>query len=419
MPKSATDELYSLIKSLSKAEKAYFKKNAIAKNPGKRPIYIELFDAIDKQQEYDERKIAKQVKEILPGRFSDLKNFLYNLLLRYLEQFHDSNHAQLLSKLHRVEILYEKGLYKQCQKLLAKAGQLALKSENHLMILQIIHWGKRIHIAEFNTAYLKQSVKTLEREKQLLSQYQNLCEYEQIDSDITLMIRRAKSTLRLKKMKEFEGVVKNRLMTNESKALSVNAKIAYHRIYSIYYYSRGLMDKYEGECETVIKLLESTAGLTNEMQGFYARSVYNLLVAQVKKGNTGEMSGNLEKIKRLKAQTDEVKLWQFTAINFELSVLFSRREFDKVMVLAAEAETKFRLLRDKINYDVAAVFNYQLARIFVLNGQYSKALSYLNRILNASKTETEFPEDIYCFSHLLRIIIHFELGNINIIAHLG
>lgn len=418
MPRNSTDELFLLIKSLSKAEKAYFKKNAIARNPVNRPIYIELFDTIDKQQDYDERKIARQVRGILPGRLSDHKNFLSNLILRYLEQFHESKQSELLSKLHRVEILHEKGLYKQCRKLLAKATQLAQKTENHLVSLLIIQWEKRVNTAEFNTPYLKQSGKILEQEKLLLRQYQNLCEYEQLDSHITLMTRSAKSTLRPGRRKRFEKVVKSHLLKNESMALSVNAKIAYHRILSLYYYSNGISDKYENECEKVVRLLEANPGLAGDRQGFYARSVYNLLLAHNTTGRNEKIEFNLQKIKTLKARSDEVRLRQFTAINFELSILFSNREFEKLMNIISEAEARFRTLGNKINHDDATVFSYQLARIFIINGQYSKALVYLNRLLNASKTETEFPEDIYCFAHLLRIIVHYELGNSSIIDHL-
>ena len=62
MPKYGTNELFQLIKSLSKSEKGYFKKFALLNSATIKANYERLFDAIDKQQTYDEVKLKQKVK---------------------------------------------------------------------------------------------------------------------------------------------------------------------------------------------------------------------------------------------------------------------------------------------------------------------------------------------------------------------
>jgi hypothetical protein len=54
MSKPVSDQLFRLIKSLTTAEKRYFKIFASRHSIGGKNEYVNLFDAIDKQSKYDE-----------------------------------------------------------------------------------------------------------------------------------------------------------------------------------------------------------------------------------------------------------------------------------------------------------------------------------------------------------------------------
>ena len=56
-----SDNLFKLVKSLSKSEKGYFKKYANFHVRNEQNNYTKIFDAIDNQKEYDEKK-RKEVK---------------------------------------------------------------------------------------------------------------------------------------------------------------------------------------------------------------------------------------------------------------------------------------------------------------------------------------------------------------------
>src|ERR1041385_4295232 len=106
------DDLFRLVKSLTKNEKGYFKKYSANAADGKSSNSIKLFDAIDKQEEYDEAKIKlKFRKENFVKQLHVAKNYLFGQILESLESYHSSVDSELQSILHRVEIMHAKGLY--------------------------------------------------------------------------------------------------------------------------------------------------------------------------------------------------------------------------------------------------------------------------------------------------------------------
>ena len=56
-----SDELFKLIKSLTKSEKRFFKLSSSLQSGEKN--YLKLFDAIEKQLEYDEEDIKNTFKK--------------------------------------------------------------------------------------------------------------------------------------------------------------------------------------------------------------------------------------------------------------------------------------------------------------------------------------------------------------------
>ncbi|MFB0925750.1 MAG: hypothetical protein QMB65_10815, partial [Vicingaceae bacterium] len=87
-----SEHLHQLIKSLSKSEKRSFKLFANRHTIGEKNNYIQLFDAIDKQENYDEAILIKKLKDKkLTDNLSSVKVQLYNLILKNLRQYNPTN----------------------------------------------------------------------------------------------------------------------------------------------------------------------------------------------------------------------------------------------------------------------------------------------------------------------------------------
>ncbi|NJK84253.1 MAG: hypothetical protein HC912_11140 [Saprospiraceae bacterium] len=63
MPKQKTDDLVQLIKSLSRSEKRHFRIFVRRNQSSADILFLQLFDFLDKHQEYDEDKILNKLPE--------------------------------------------------------------------------------------------------------------------------------------------------------------------------------------------------------------------------------------------------------------------------------------------------------------------------------------------------------------------
>lgn len=61
------------------------------------------------------------------------------------------------------------------------------------------------------------------------------------------------------------------------------------------------------------------------------------------------------------------------------------------------------------------VFYYKIACLYFGSGNYEKAIDYLNKITN---WKVDLRTDLQCYSRLLHLIAHYELGNERILDHL-
>lgn len=167
-----SDYLFHLIKSLGKNEKKYFKNFASMHRSGEKNISVRLFDAINRQKKYDECKIICEFPYIFsPSRLPNEKNYLYQLILKSLRNYHagsnPSINMQLNNILINIEILFEKTLYKQCIKLLKKAKKLAFENDKDLFHLEIYEWEKKLKIITQNYP----NIKTERVEKSIFIRY--------------------------------------------------------------------------------------------------------------------------------------------------------------------------------------------------------------------------------------------------------
>ncbi len=146
MPSRFSDTLFQLIHTLEKAEKRNFKLY-IKRSSSKEDLkIIELFDALDKLNEYDETLLFKKLTSIEKPQLANTKVHLYKQLLASLRLLKstDSIDMQLNEQLDYARILYNKGLYMQSLKILEKLKETAKEHYKYNFLTQVISWEKKI-----------------------------------------------------------------------------------------------------------------------------------------------------------------------------------------------------------------------------------------------------------------------------------
>src|SRR5688500_11061735 len=141
-----SDILFQLIHSLEKSEKRHFKLY-IKRNSAKEDLKIvQLFDALDKMQEYDEKLLLKKLPGTEKPQLANLKTHLYKELLASLRLLKRTENLdfELNEQLDYARILYYKGLYVQSLKILEKVKEQAIAFHQDTIMIQVISLEKKI-----------------------------------------------------------------------------------------------------------------------------------------------------------------------------------------------------------------------------------------------------------------------------------
>ncbi|MCK6648167.1 MAG: hypothetical protein L6Q66_00790, partial [Bacteroidia bacterium] len=142
------------------SEKRYFKIYSSRHVIGHNNNYIHLFDEIDKQKEYDEAKIKSVfIHETFVKHLPSEKNYLYNHILESLNAFHKDRTflTRYSNILVNIEVLYNKGLYEQCRKVIQKAKKEAYALEKFSILFLIIRWETLVYVKDEDIKGLRKS----------------------------------------------------------------------------------------------------------------------------------------------------------------------------------------------------------------------------------------------------------------------
>ncbi|MEL6717888.1 MAG: hypothetical protein AAFP82_04165, partial [Bacteroidota bacterium] len=146
MPIAQTDQVFNLVKSLSRSEKRSFRLYLKRVQKEGKPLFVTLFEQLEQMQIFDEALLKKKMGEFKPSQFANLKRNLYYHLLTCLKLLGTPKkiNIQIRELLDFAELLYDRGLYLQALKILAKAKKKAKESQYDMLHLESIEFEKRI-----------------------------------------------------------------------------------------------------------------------------------------------------------------------------------------------------------------------------------------------------------------------------------
>ena len=414
MPKTPSNKLYKLIKSLNGSEKRYFKLYSNAKNDHKVNKYILLFDAIDLQEAYDEQSLRNIIYEgetVQTRKFSELKNYLYELLLKSLQAYDEkiSIDYKLKRLLQSVRVLFKRSHYNECKELLQKARGLAEKYEHFMALLEILRWEKKIAYAQIDIAFLdKEMGRIEEEEKDALGKLRNLSALQNIFFRILIHINKYAPVRSDDQFGILHELIREPLLETIEKAKSYPARLWYYRIYTSYYatiYNWGACYK---ASKAMLSLMDSRPEMIKEYTAEYVAGLSKLARSCVLLERYGEVGWCLEKIKGVKAVAYDDKL--------KIHIAYYQNKFAYCIATGAFTEGLESLKKhqaERIAFDAKCfekdIFYYNYFYIYFGVGDYKEALEYLNKWLHLPPSMER--SDWYGLVRILHLILLYELGN--------
>lgn len=415
-------ELFKLIKSLTKSEKRFFKLSSSLQSGEKN--YLKIFDYIEKQSEYDEQELKKVFEnETFIKHLPSEKNHLYKLILKSLRSYYSeqSVNSTLKQEIKNVEILYNKALYRECEKFVGRAKQTAQKYEKFYYWFELINWEKKLLDSAYESGVFNIDLDMLiEEEEMVIAKLRNLAEYTIIYSKINLIFRSGGFTRNEAERKVVEGIANYHLIKGKNTALSTKAA-------SICYYIKGLCAatnrNYEDSFQffnRTREILDNNPHIKSDTGARYAMTLFHLLRCHIDNQEFDQASKLITDIRALQSKKGfksvDVSVRIFAnSYNQELVLLHAKGEFQKSVDLIPEIEKQQEAYKGKISKEMELLLTYNKAYSCFGIGDFKRALTYLNDVLNDN--EQNLRQDIYSFARLFNLVIHYELGNYDFLEY--
>ncbi len=409
----SSEQLFRLIKSLSKTEKGYFKKFSSLHIMGEKNNYVKLFDAIDQMREYDEEKVKEKLSgERFIKRLSSEKVYLNNLILKSMTAFHSSRSmdAQLHDRIRQIGFLFSKGLHEHGNKLLTKTILLAKKYDKPLVLLELA--TKQIdYMRSGNGVELFEANKKIRgQQAQILDNYKELIQYNFIASELFIHTEKVGLNARDKNdleifIKKFNSLLKNNKLHSESfhtMRLSLFCK------FILYALQDNETDAYNSIKE-LVRHIESHTHLIDEDPRIYSTALNNLAICESALKKYKQADITLHKMHFFASQYSPLKNQVLSsAYNIELSMCLEARLYErgyKLMNRMQSELVKHNFFPPNKHLELNMYFFF--ASLNIVYGKYKAAAHFLNIVIGGENENLR--SDIQSSARILRLIVYFEL----------
>jgi hypothetical protein len=412
-------DLFKLIKSLTKSEKRYFKMFANFSGDRKQNNSTILFDAIDEQEVYNEDELKERFKdETFTKQFAVAKNYLQQTIIRSLTAYHNDSSAslQLLEMLKAVEVLYDKGHFGYCRKIINRAKELCESHEKAVHLDRFLEWESRILMRQ---SAFGEVGKIIDAQMENINNYSLTLDYK--DKAFKMYSVTASIGVATKE-DEFELLNLKLSEINLKEPVDTAGKYYRHSIYNLYNCAIDNREKVLEYAKNIISLLESKPFFLKENPAAYISALNNYCSGLLRHGETEEALATIKKMRSLTANVEfenkQVEIAPLYALSYdvELSIYIVSGKIEHALALDEVIKDFLSNFENDIqrNTQFEICFNMALANFYVKN--YDHALQWLYKIMN--NYDLEFREDLYLASRLLVLIIHYEMNNIVLLYNL-
>lgn len=415
MTREQKDNLFVLVKSLSKSEKRQFKLYVGRLGVNEDSKFLMLFNILEKLSVYDESTILKKgiVKK---QQLSNLKAHLYKQILisLRLNPSHQNIRIQIREQLDFATILYHKGLYKQSLKILDKAKNLAILHEEKNVAYEIVELEKVIE-SQYITRSLSNRADALSIQAKELS-LQNVLASKLSNLSLQLYGFFLKTGY-VKNDEEHQIVSQyfnNRLPKYDIKKLGFREKLWLYKSYlwysfltvdfvSSYKYASKWVDLFYKNKEQII---------LNPV--FFLKGNNYLLEALFYLRQHKKFKNSLLKLEDITNEKwfhkdDNVDGLAFLYIyNNKFNLHFMEGSFKEGLPLIDAVLERLKSYKDRIDEHHIMVFYYKIASMYFGAGENRKCIQYLEKII--SNKSLQMREDLLCFSRILNLVAHYEAG---------
>lgn len=418
-----SSELFDLIKTLTGHEKRYFILFCSFQSGNKK--YLKLYYLLEKQKIYNEEKLIASLKgDPMCKQLAVSKNYLYTMILKSLNSYNASFKTSFGATIDTIEVLYYKGLYKQCFKIISKLKKQIYKYEKFHLLFEVFIWERAL-LSQMEDVknYFELRNQIRKEEEAVLSRMDSIHRY--CYANFYTYYSYIKDDITFKHIKEADFKKNVELLTAEIAESGLSFHELHHRYSGQSYYYHFIKDfeKAASSARNTLRLMDDHP-IQIELAPFNylaANMTYMLMLYQLKRYE--EILVLCKKVKKLQEGLKQAKSSRFLqaaifncGLSYELAVYTAIADVKKARLILSEVETGIENYKSLMNEQIYSVWCFNVALMYFLSGEYRSALRWLNNIINETfdRLRTDFTLSITIF----RLILHFELQNESIYPYL-
>ena len=415
MTKEQKDSLFSLVKSMTKSEKRQFKLYVGRLGVNEDSKFLNLFNILDKASAYDEVAILK-TGIVKKQQLANVKAHLYKQILisLRLNPSHQNVRSQLREQMDFASILYHKGLYKQALKILDKAKEIAIQSEEKNLAYEMVEFEKLIE-----SQYITRSISG--RADELTVQAKELSQANVIASklsNLSVQLYGVFLTTGYVKNEEEAKRIRNyfeaRMPKFDIKLLGFREKLWFYKAFLWYsFLLQDFLNCYKYALKWV-SLFDEYPNMVELHPVFYLKGNNYLLESLFYLKNVGKYKEHLEALekkvgKKSFPKDDNVEALTFLYLSTaKINKHFMDGTFEEGLDLIPQIEKELKLFDDRIDEHHTMIFYYKFACMHFGCGNNKQCIAYLDKII--SNKSLSMREDLLCFSRVLNVVAHYEAG---------
>lgn len=413
--KAPSNDIFLLIKSMTKSERRYFRQFSARHTIGEQNQYVTLFDAIDALEEYDEEKLKARLDgSSYVTYFAVAKQYLYQQILESLHQYHLNNNSEekIKKQLHLAKILIQKKLLQQAESLLKKTRKQVETYTLWEYAAELIAVERRLQRSrKGGTAVAVQA--SYEALKSILETQLRNNQYWQLSHLIIGMHLENVKVNQPEKLSILHETAQTLLQMDVP--ADDTAKIDYYKALATYYFMTGEVPKAAEYNRSLLTLFDNHPFLIALEKEQYIAVFNNYLIDNHILGNYELLEEGVARLRKLPTQAIfnsilnlDVKVLELT-YSLQLNARIAQRQFASALELLPALEKELKQHQSAIAVNYLLTFHYLSAYINFANARYDATLDCIEAMRNPAFKG--LMGELQIAADRLLLLTHYELGN--------
>jgi len=383
----------------------------------------QLFDAIDKMDEYDEELLLKKNESIKKQQLSNSKAHLYRQILSSLRliKHEDNIDIQLHEQMDHARILYNKGLYHQSLKILDRLKDLARAHNQFTYLQQAIFFEKKIEALHITRSMQDRADSLANEANQVTGQLDMISRLSNLSLQMYSWYIKNGHARNEKDAKDINDFFESAMPADTGLAKGFYERLYYYQAYCWFAFIRQDFLLYYRYTQKWVDLFHDEPKMIEVETAHYIKGMHNLLGAHFDLQNYDKFEETLKEfeafaVSKIVLLNDNNRIQTFVYLHIsKLNKHFMEGTFTEGLKLVPYIEEKLKEYHLYLDRHRVLVFYYKIASLYFGAGEHDTAIDYLNRIIN---WKVDLRTDLQCYARLLHLIAHYELKNFDILEYL-